>query len=159
MRTYSMRNKYYERELQKQFGISGKQSMKSLISYLRSYYDWFYESGHTKQLFSGEDNNKKMLHEMLLNNVYNNFLYNRNMVNDPIMEQIHGMKLIEDERERNRKELDLMEEVISSDQQVDIVDLYMNNLQPISKNTKIKRGQEMIDISNASKHPKNYKKK
>ena len=159
MRTYSMRNKYYERELQKQFGISGKQSMKSLISYLRSYYDWFYESGHTKQLFSGEDNNKKMLHEMLLNNVYNNFLYNRNMVNDPIMEQIHGMKLIEDERERNRKELDLLEEVISSDQQVDIVDLYMNNLQPISKNTKIKRGQEMIDISNASKHPKNYKKK
>ena len=50
-----------------------------------------------------ENKSEAALYEMLMNNVYNNFLYHRNLVNDPIMEQVHEMKLIEDERLKQQK--------------------------------------------------------
>jgi hypothetical protein len=47
--------KYYENELRKQFGLGENESMKDLISYLRNYYDWFYEAGRTKRLITDQD--------------------------------------------------------------------------------------------------------
>lgn len=92
--------KYYENELRKQFGLQNDVSIKSLISHLRNYYNWFYKEERYKNVMNNQSQQKTMLYEMLVNNVYSNFLYNRNMVNDPIMEQIHEVKLIEDEKEK-----------------------------------------------------------
>ena len=98
MKTYFMRNKFYEEELRKQFGLVKNSSVKNLIKYLRNYYDWFYDCGRSTVILDNEEKQRKYMNDMLLSNVYNNFLYNRNLVNDPIMEQIHEMKLIEDEK-------------------------------------------------------------
>ena len=95
-----MKNKYYEKELRKQFGLSENVSIQSLITYLRNYYNWFYKEGKLKNVMDKAGEQKAMVYEMLINNVYSNFLYKRNLINDPIMEQIHELKLIEDEKEK-----------------------------------------------------------
>ena len=100
MRICFLKNKYYEKELRNQFQLVENASVKDLIQYLRSYYDWFYECGRSTSILDNEEKQRKYMNDMILNNVYNNFLYNRNLVNDPIMEQIHEMKIIEDERRK-----------------------------------------------------------
>ena len=120
-----MKNKFYEQQLRNQFGLKPKTSVKNLIRYLRNYYDWFYDSGRTEMMFDDKDKHTALLHDMLLNNVYNNFLYNRNLVNDPVIEQIKEMKLIQNEKEKRKQELKMLENLYPDDHKLDIVDIYI----------------------------------
>ncbi|CAI2364746.1 unnamed protein product [Moneuplotes crassus] len=121
--------KYYEGELRKQFGLEENISVKKLIAHLRNYYNWFYKEERYKLTMNSHNTHKAMLYELLLNNVYSNFLYNRNLVNDPIMEQVHEVKLIEDEKEKRQKQLDLIEKMYPDDAEVDLVKMDIKNLQ------------------------------
>lgn len=120
--------KFYEQELRNQFGLKPHTNVKTLIKYLKNYYDWFYDAGRTDIMLNEKDKRQALLHDMLLNNVYNNFLYNRNMINDPIMEQVNEMKHIQDEKIKRQKELEMLEKLYPDDQKVDIVDYYMKDL-------------------------------
>jgi hypothetical protein len=68
------------------------------------------------------------------------------MVNDPIMEQIQEMKEIENEKQRRQKELDLLEKIYPDDAQINIVDIYIDNLQ-LAADISSKREKIGINIS------------
>ena len=97
-------------------------------------------------MFDDKDKHTALLHDMLLNNVYNNFLYNRNLVNDPVIEQIKEMKLIQNEKEKRKQELKMLENLYPDDHKLDIVDIYIQNLE-LAANVAQNQPKNMIDIS------------